>query len=105
MVSNFYFVKIHKIVNNLATTEATEKINTYLESLDFRKFFDVCLTKFEDYRVLLNKISHRFLETCKLFSGWESFNLVLLILLLFARLGKAEYIILNYISFISQLYF
>jgi hypothetical protein len=34
MVCNFYLVKIHKIVNNSATTEAREKISTYLESLE-----------------------------------------------------------------------
>jgi hypothetical protein len=31
---NFYLVKNHKIVNNLATTEAREKIRTYLEFLE-----------------------------------------------------------------------
>jgi hypothetical protein len=44
MFSNFYVVKNHKIANNSATTEATEKISTYLESLEFWKFFDVGLT-------------------------------------------------------------
>jgi hypothetical protein len=34
MFSNFYLVKNHKIVNNSATTEATEKISAYLESLE-----------------------------------------------------------------------
>jgi hypothetical protein len=33
---------------------------------------DVCLTKFENYQILINKISHRFLETTKLFSGGNS---------------------------------
>jgi hypothetical protein len=37
--------------------------------LDF--FFDVCLTEFENYQILLNKISHRFLVTAKLFSVGE----------------------------------
>ncbi len=32
---NFYLVKNHKIANNSATTEAREKISTYLESLKF----------------------------------------------------------------------
>jgi hypothetical protein len=32
---NFYLVKNHKIANNSATTEAREKISTYLESLEF----------------------------------------------------------------------
>jgi hypothetical protein len=66
---NFYLVKIYKIANHSATTEAREKISTYLESLEFYKFFDVCLTKFENYQILLNKISHRFLMTTKLFIG------------------------------------
>jgi hypothetical protein len=32
---NFYLVKNHKIANNSATTEAREKISTYLKSLEF----------------------------------------------------------------------
>ncbi len=32
-------------------------------------FFDVCLTKFKNDQILLNKISHRFLLTAKLFPG------------------------------------
>jgi hypothetical protein len=35
MFYNFYVVKNHKMPNNSATTEATEKISTYLESLEF----------------------------------------------------------------------
>ncbi len=72
MFCNFYFVKIHKIANNSSTTEAKEKISTYLESLEFQKFFQACLYKFESYQILLNKISHRFLATTKLFSSWKS---------------------------------
>jgi hypothetical protein len=34
MFCNFYLVKNHKIADNPATTEAREKTNTYLESLD-----------------------------------------------------------------------
>ncbi len=49
---NFYLVKNHKIANNSATTEAREKISTYLESLEFWKNFDVCLTKFQNYQIL-----------------------------------------------------
>jgi hypothetical protein len=60
MLCRFYLVKNHKIVN-LINTEAREKLSTYLESLEFWKFFDVCLTKFENYHILLNKICHRFL--------------------------------------------
>jgi len=75
MFCNFYLVKNHKIANNSATTEAREKTSTYLESLEFKKFFDVCLTKFENYPILLNKISHRFLAEIRLFSGFD--NLIL----------------------------
>jgi hypothetical protein len=57
MFYNFYLVKNHKIANNSATIEAREKITTHLESLKFQKIFDVCLTKFENYQILLNKIS------------------------------------------------
>jgi hypothetical protein len=35
MFCNFYLVKNHKIANNSATTEAREKIDAYLEFLDF----------------------------------------------------------------------
>jgi hypothetical protein len=61
-------VKNDKIANanHSVTTQAREKISTYLESL---KFFDVCLAKFENYQILLNKISHRFIVTTKLLSG------------------------------------
>jgi hypothetical protein len=62
-------MKYHKIAENSATTEDREKISTYFESLEFEKIFDACLTQFENYHILLNKISHRFLVTTKLFSG------------------------------------
>jgi hypothetical protein len=58
MFYNFYLVKNHKIANKSATTEAREKISTDLESLEFWKYFAACLTKFENYQILLNKISH-----------------------------------------------
>ena len=35
MFCNFHLVKNHKIANNLAATEAKEKISMYLESLEF----------------------------------------------------------------------
>ncbi len=68
MLCNFYLVKIHKISDNSATTEGRDKISTYLESLEFWTFFDACLTKLDNYQILLNKIIHRFLLTTKLFS-------------------------------------
>ncbi len=62
MFCNFYLVKSLKIANNSATTEAKEK-GTDLVSLESNKFFDKCLTKLENYKILLNKISHRYLVT------------------------------------------
>jgi hypothetical protein len=35
MFCNFYLAKYHKNANNPATTEAREKISTYLESYEF----------------------------------------------------------------------
>jgi len=64
---NFYLVKNHKIAQNSTTTKAREKTSTDLESLEFYKFFDVCLTKFKNNKILLNKVSNRFLLTTKLF--------------------------------------
>jgi hypothetical protein len=66
MFCNFYLVKNHKFANNSETTEAREKISTYLESLEF---FDIGLTEFINNHILLKKVSHQFLETTKLFSG------------------------------------
>jgi hypothetical protein len=66
MFCNFCLVKNHKIADNSTTTKAGEKITTYLESLEF---FDVCLTKFKNHQILLNKISHRFQLIAKLFTG------------------------------------
>ncbi len=37
----------------------------------------VCSTKFENDQILLNKISHRFLVTTKLLSGWKSLTSLL----------------------------
>jgi hypothetical protein len=71
MFCNFYLVKSHKIANNSPTTEARERISTYFESFELKNF-DVCSTKFENYQILLNKISHKFLVTTKLFSEWKS---------------------------------
>ncbi len=76
MFCRFYLVKNHKIAYNSATTDAIEKIRTDLESLEFYKFYKFCdvrLTKFENYQILLNKISHRCQATTKLFRGRKSF--------------------------------
>jgi hypothetical protein len=56
---NFYFLMNHKIADNSTTSKATEKISADLESIEFKKFFDVCLTNFKDNQILRNKISHR----------------------------------------------
>ncbi len=69
MFCYFYIVKNHKNAIYSATTEAREKITTYLESLEFYKKFHVCLTKFKNYQILHNKISHRFIVASKLLSG------------------------------------
>ncbi len=63
---NFYLVKNHKIAENSTTTKAREKISADLETLQFQKFFAVCLTKFKNKQILLYKISYRFLQTTKL---------------------------------------
>ncbi len=59
MFCNFYLVKYHKNTKNSTTTKGREKISADLESLEL---FDVCLTKFKNNQILLNKISHRFLQ-------------------------------------------
>ena len=59
MFCNFYLVKNHNNAKNSTTTKAREKISTDLESLEFEKNFDVCLTKFKNNQILLNKITHR----------------------------------------------
>jgi hypothetical protein len=66
MFFNAYFGT--KVANNSTTAEAREKIGTDLESFKFYKFSDACLTEFENYQILLNKMSHRFQVTNKLFS-------------------------------------
>jgi hypothetical protein len=61
-------VESHKIANYSATTEAREK-SADLESVEFYKELNMCLTKFENNQVLLNKNSCRFLVTTKLFTA------------------------------------
>ncbi len=57
---NFYLVKSHKIANNSSTTEAGEKIIVDLESVEFSKFLNMCLTKFENYQIYLIKLATDF---------------------------------------------
>ncbi len=66
---NFYFVKNHKITNNSTNTEARENKHIFGIVQILEKKFDVRLTKFENYQILLNKISHRLLVTTKQLSG------------------------------------
>ncbi len=58
MFRNSYLVKNHKIAKNSKTTIAIEKISTDLQSLEFYINFDVCLTKFKNNPILLNKMRH-----------------------------------------------
>ncbi len=84
-------MKNHKIANKSATTEAREKISTYLVYLEFYNFF-------ENYQILLYKISHRFLMTTKLFSGWK--NLIAAIKCLFKKWNGLA-INMNYFNFLK----
>jgi hypothetical protein len=61
-------VKNHKIADCSTAAKAKEKISKYLESFKFAKKTDVHLTKFKNNQILLNKISHKFLVTTKLFT-------------------------------------
>ena len=56
-------MKSHKIAKNAETTEAREKIRTDLESVEFLQIFNMCLTKFENYQILMNEIRRRYLAT------------------------------------------
>jgi hypothetical protein len=47
LFSSFYLVKNCKIANNSTTIKAREKISTDW-SLELKKFFDVCLSKFKN---------------------------------------------------------
>ncbi len=49
-----------------ATNEAREKyLITDMESLEFEKFYDVCLTSFKNKQILCNKTNHIYLATTK----------------------------------------
>jgi hypothetical protein len=58
--SNFYLVKIHKVFNNSAYTEARGKISTHLECLEFYKNSDVGFKKIINDQILLNEIATDF---------------------------------------------
>ncbi len=58
MFCNFYLVKNHKISHNsIITSKAREKNNLRFGILRILKMFMVCLTKFKNNKILLNKIS------------------------------------------------
>jgi hypothetical protein len=57
---------VNKIANNSTTTEAREKISADLESLNFKIFY-VCVTKYKNNQILLNKISHFFRDNQAIF--------------------------------------
>ncbi len=65
---NFYLLKKHKFINNLAITKAIKNEHGF-GILRILEIFDVGLTKLKNYQISLNKISHRCLLTTKLFSG------------------------------------
>ncbi len=67
MFCYFHLVKNHKIVKNSTTTKAREKIRSDLKSLEFKEFFDVCLTIFKN-QILPNKITNRLQMAVKLFT-------------------------------------
>jgi hypothetical protein len=52
MFCNLNLMKNHKIANNSTTTEAREKNKRIFEIIRIKKI-DVCLTKFENYQILL----------------------------------------------------
>ncbi len=57
MFCDFYLVKNPKIADNSTIAQATEKISTDFESLEFLKSFIVGLAKFENSQIFVNKIS------------------------------------------------
>ncbi len=59
-------------VKNTTTTKAREKNKHRFGILKILEIFDVHLIKFENNQILLNKSSHRFLPTTKLFTWQKS---------------------------------
>jgi len=53
-------VKNHKIVDHSTTTEAKEKISAGLKSLDFWKFYDVCLATLKTLKYFFIKLVTNF---------------------------------------------
>jgi hypothetical protein len=62
MFCNFHLVKNHRTAKTQQPLKVAKKINTDLESIEFWKNLDLCLTKSESNKILLNKIIRRFLH-------------------------------------------
>ncbi len=69
MFGNIYLMRSHKIAFKSTTAECRETNNHRVGIISFRKFVDVCLTKFENNPTLPYRISHQVLVTTKLFTG------------------------------------
>jgi hypothetical protein len=62
-------VNSHKIDNNSTTTKAREKKLSHIWNPNNFRHFLIYVTRFENNKLLLDKISQRFLLTTKLFNG------------------------------------
>jgi hypothetical protein len=69
MFCNLYLLKNHKIAYNSTTSKAREKLSTDSESLEFFLCMFESLAILRNNQILLNKISHRYLLTTKLYIG------------------------------------
>ncbi len=58
-------MKNHKTAKTQQPLKLKKKISTDLESLEFKKHFDACLTKFKSNKILLIKLATDFY-------GWPS---------------------------------
>jgi hypothetical protein len=65
---NFYLARNIKIAKNSTTTKVGDKISADLESSEFYKFLNACLTKFNNNQILVDIISHIILPITKLFT-------------------------------------
>ncbi len=63
--ANFMLLKTSKLL----LTQQPLKLDKNKHRFGILRIFDVFLTIFENDEILLNKISHRFLVTTKLFGG------------------------------------
>ncbi len=69
MFCNFHLEKNHNFDKKSTTPKAREKIKHRIRILRILEKNDVCLSKFKNNQILLNKISRRFILTTKIFSG------------------------------------